>query len=140
MLQLCGRRTAGTILANTGPKTIAAHIKPALDAAAREAGRPQPRIVGGPMGIHVTSDPESARARAVRKVGFYGQMPSYRSMLDLEGLSGPEELVLIGSEDEVREGLGHYEAAGVTDLYLCDLSSREDRERTRKFIRHALAG
>ena len=136
MLRLCARRTAGTILANTGPKTIAEHVKPELEAAAEAAGRPRPRIVGGPMGIHVTGDRDAARARAVRRVGFYAEMPSYRAMLDREGLAGAEDLVLIGSEDEVDEGLARYEAAGLTDLYLCDLSSRADRERTRGFIAH----
>jgi alkanesulfonate monooxygenase SsuD/methylene tetrahydromethanopterin reductase-like flavin-dependent oxidoreductase (luciferase family) len=70
MLRICGQRTAGTILANTGPNTIAEHIKPELDAAARAAGRPEPRIVGGPMGVHVTCDLDGARTRARRKVGF----------------------------------------------------------------------
>jgi alkanesulfonate monooxygenase SsuD/methylene tetrahydromethanopterin reductase-like flavin-dependent oxidoreductase (luciferase family) len=65
-------------------------------------------------------------------------MPSYRAMLDREGLSGAEDLVLIGSEDEVLDGIRRYEDAGVTDLYLCDLSSRDDRERTRKLNRHAV--
>jgi 5,10-methylenetetrahydromethanopterin reductase len=135
MLRLCGQRTAGTILANTGPKTIADHVKPTLDAAAQAARRPVPRIVGGPMGVHVTDDREAARERAVRRLGLYGEMPSYRAMLDREGLSGPHDLVLIGSEAEVLEGLKEYETAGVTDLYLCDLASRADRDRTREFIR-----
>jgi len=140
MLRLCGQRAAGSILANAGPNTIAEHIKPELDAAAQAAGRPQPRIVGGPMGVHVTSDVEAARTRAKRKVGFYAEMPSYRAMLDREGLSGAEQLVLIGSEDDVLDGIRRYEEAGVTDLYLCDLSSRADRERTRGLIQHAVRG
>ena len=48
MLQLAGARTAGSILWLSGPKAIAEQIKPALDAAAAEAGRPTPRIVASP--------------------------------------------------------------------------------------------
>ena len=45
MLRLCGRLADGTILWMTGPKTIEKHVAPTLFAAARDAGRPRPRIV-----------------------------------------------------------------------------------------------
>ena len=41
MLQLAGERTAGTILWLSGPKAIAEQIKPPLDQAAADAGRPR---------------------------------------------------------------------------------------------------
>ena len=60
MLRLAGARTAGSILWLSGPKAIAEQIKPALDAAAAEAGRPAPRIVAS-VPVCVTSKPDDVR-------------------------------------------------------------------------------
>ena len=50
-------RTAGSILWLSGPKAIAEQIKPALDAAAAEAGRPAPRIVASRAGVRHARTP-----------------------------------------------------------------------------------
>ena len=55
-------------------------------------------------------------------------------MLDREGLTGPEEYALIGSEDAVRDGLEAYQAAGVTDLGIAVAAGADDRDRTREFV------
>jgi hypothetical protein len=34
---------------------------------------------------------------------MYGMLPSYRAMLDREGVDGPAELAVVGSADEVAE-------------------------------------
>ena len=47
MLKIAGSTAEGSILWMTGPATIEGHIGPKLRAAAKEAGRPEPRIVAG---------------------------------------------------------------------------------------------
>ena len=51
------------------------------------AGRPSPRVVCL-LPVCVTDDPDGARARANRVFAIYGQLPSYRAMLDREGAAG----------------------------------------------------
>ena len=138
MLGVCGRRTAGTITWMTGPHTIRDHVVPTLTAAADSVGREAPRVVAL-LPVHVTDDVSAGRARATRTLGIYGTMPSYRAMLDREGLTGPEEYALIGSEDAVRDGLEAYQAAGVTDLGIAVAAGADDRDRTREFVAGVVA-
>ena len=84
MLKLAGSLTDGTVTWMTGPATIADHIKPRLDAAAAEAGRPAPRIVSS-LPVAVTADPDAARERAAQEFAVYGTLPSYQAMLEKEG-------------------------------------------------------
>lgn len=117
MLALAGRMTDGTHVGQTGPKTIASHTGPILRAAAAEAGRPDPRIIAL-VNVCVTDDPISARAAAAPGAANYAALPSYRAMLDREGIDDPTDLILAGSIDEISEGLAAYVDAGVTDLRL----------------------
>ena len=115
MLRLAGGLADGTILWMTGPATIESHIAPKLRAAAKEAGRPEPRIVAG-IPIAVTDDPEAGRAFVSRNLAMYGTLPSYRAMLDKEGADGPADIALLGDEKALDEGLARLRDAGVTDL------------------------
>lgn len=115
MLRVAGKRTDGTILWCVGPKTIEQQIKPAIDAAADEAGRPTPSIVCS-LPVWVTDDPQSARDFVGQILSIYAELPSYRAMLDIEGVHGLAELSLIGSHDEVVDGIGTIRAAGATDF------------------------
>ena len=138
LLRLAGARTAGTILWMTGPRTIADHTVPRLQAAAEEAGNPAPRVAAG-VPVCVTSDPESARTRAAQVYAIYGHLPSYRAMLDREGLSGPEDLALIGDEQEVADRIRAFADAGVTDLAASEFGLDDDeRRRTRDVLRSML--
>ena len=47
---------------------------------------------------------------------IYGQLPSYRAMLDREGVDSPADLALIGDEDALRTNLLSIESSGVTDF------------------------
>jgi 5,10-methylenetetrahydromethanopterin reductase len=115
MLKIAGRHAAGTILWMTGPRTIESHIAPKLRAAANEAGKPDPRIVAG-MHIVLTPNADAANERIGKKLAIYGQMPSYRAMLDKEGAASPAELALVGDEKVLDAGLERLRDLGVSDF------------------------
>ena len=137
MLRVAGGRTAGTITWMTGPKTLREHIGPTLRAAAVQAGREPGSVkVGAALPVCVTEDVDAARSLAAQRLAMYGQLPSYRAMLDREGYAGPEDAALIGSEETVTERLDELRAAGV-DEFGGDLfdPSPEGRERSRACLR-----
>lgn len=115
MLRLAGTWAEGTSLWMTGPKTVATHIVPGISAAAREAGRPAPRIVCG-MPVCLTADVTGAREHIAKTLQIYGMLPSYRAMLDREGVAGPAELAIAGDEAALRAGIARLRDAGVTDF------------------------
>lgn len=138
LLRLAGARTAGTITWMTGPRTIAEHTAPALRKAAEEVGNPEPFITAG-VPVCVTDDVEGTRRRAAQVYAIYGQLPSYRAMLDREGLEGPADLAVIGDEETVRDRLQAFADAGVTDLAASEFGSGQDeRARTRALLRSLL--
>jgi alkanesulfonate monooxygenase SsuD/methylene tetrahydromethanopterin reductase-like flavin-dependent oxidoreductase (luciferase family) len=112
-------------------------VVPTLSDAAASVGRDAPRVVAL-VPVHVTDDVTAARARAKKTLGGYGALPSYRAMLDREGLAGPEEAVLTGSEDAVRDGLEAYRTAGVTDIGVAIAADPADRDRTREFLERVI--
>lgn len=138
MLKLAGVRTAGTITWMTGPRTIADHTVPTLRAAAEQAGNPEPFVTSG-VPVCVTDDVAGTRARAAQVYAVYGQLPSYRAMLDREGLEGPADLAIIGDEDTVAARIQRFAEAGVTDLAASEFGSTdEERARTRALLRSLL--
>jgi F420-dependent oxidoreductase-like protein len=115
MLRLCGRLADGTILWMTGPKTIEKHVAPTLFAAARDAGRPRPRIVAN-LPIALTRRPDEARAWVGQNFAIYGSLPSYRAMLDREGAAGPADVTLAGDEKALGAALDRLRDLGVSDF------------------------
>lgn len=115
MLRIAGQIAQGTITWMVGRKALETHIVPGIQRAASEAGRPGPRICVA-VPIAVTSDPPAAYERAARAFQRYGQLPSYRRMLDLEGVEGPAEIAVIGDEAQVERQLRALADAGATDL------------------------
>jgi alkanesulfonate monooxygenase SsuD/methylene tetrahydromethanopterin reductase-like flavin-dependent oxidoreductase (luciferase family) len=89
--------------------------------------------------ICVTSDPDAARAAAARVFAIYGDLPSYRAMLDREGAAGPADVALVGDEDAVSAQLATLAEAGVTDFVAGEFSRGEDAVRTREFLRAQLS-
>lgn len=135
MLKLTGSVGAGTITWCTGPRTLAEHIVPSLSAAAEAAGHPAPRVVAG-MPICVTDDPDGARASIAENLAIYGQLPSYRAMLDREGVATPADIAIVGSLADVDAGLRRLVDAGVTDLAAAIMPrSAEEHERTWDVLR-----
>lgn len=133
MLRLAGSETDGTTLWMTGPATIRSHIAPVIAEAAAAAGRQAPRIVCS-LPVCVTGDVEEARARAAKAFGFYGDLPSYRAMMDREGADGPVDLALIGSEEQVAARITEIAAAGATDFVGALFTRGETAERTRALL------
>jgi 5,10-methylenetetrahydromethanopterin reductase len=133
MLRIAGERTDGTVLWMTGPATVRDYIVPAITAAAAATGRPAPRVVCL-LPVCVTDDPAGARARAEKVFAIYGQLPSYRAMLDREGAEGPGDVALIGDEDAVAAKITGLAEAGVTDFIGAQYARGEDQQRTRKLL------
>jgi F420-dependent oxidoreductase-like protein len=115
MLKLTGERADGTILWMTGARTVETHVAPKLLGAAKAAGRRAPRIAAG-IPIVLTNDAAGARAWAAQHLVMYGHLPSYRGMLDREGLAGPADLAIAGDEKTLDAGLARLREAGVTDF------------------------
>lgn len=115
MLRIAGKRTDGTILWCVGPKTLEQQIVPKINEAASDAGRPAPAVVCS-LPVWVTDRPDEARDLVAQSLTIYGQLPSYRAMLDIEGVVGPADISLIGSKEQVNEGLQAIAAAGATDF------------------------
>ncbi|WP_197383431.1 TIGR03564 family F420-dependent LLM class oxidoreductase [Mycolicibacterium mengxianglii] len=137
MLRVAGRRTAGTVTWMTGPATLETHIGSVLRSAATEAGRPEGAVrVVAVLPVSVTDDVDAARKRAADEYVVYGQLPSYRAMLDREGYAGPEDAALIGDEQTVSERLDQLRAAGVDEFVGATFDpSAEGRARTRALLR-----
>ncbi len=130
MLRLAGRLSGGTITWACGVKTLEQHIVPVISEAAAAAGRPAPRVVAG-FPIAVTDDEAAGREAVAKQLAMYGTLPSYRAMLDREGLSGPEDLAIVGNEKDVGAALDRIASTGATDLLAAITPVAEDTaERT----------
>ncbi len=138
MLRLAGHRTGGTVLWMVGEKTIASHIAPRIREAAARAGRREPRIVAS-LPVCVTDDEATKRSRADRAFAMYGQLPSYRAMLDREGAATPTDVSILGSESYVRDRLSAIAEAGATEFSAVEFCRTDDeREQTREVLRSFL--
>ncbi len=133
MLKLAGEVADGTITWVTGAATLADHTVPTISQAAAAAGRPAPRIVSG-LPVCVTEDPDGARQHAAKAFAIYGQLPSYRAMLDREGAAGPADVAIVGSEADVTKGLEALADAGATDFIGVLFGSAEQQTRTRQLL------
>ena len=130
MLRLAGSVADGTVTWMTGPNTVADHIAPSISSAARDAGRSAPRVVVA-LPTAVTDDPDGARAKAAKVFAVYGQLPSYRAMLDREGAAGPADVVIAGSEAEVRGRIEAVFESGATEFVAVPF---DDDQRTLDLV------
>jgi len=134
MLKIAGASTDGTILWMTGPETIDTHIRPKLEVAAKEAGRANPRIVAG-LPIVLTNNVEAVRESISKQLVVYGQLPSYRAMLDKEGVAGPAELAMVGDEKTLDASIARLREIGVTDFNAAIIPAEDGaEERTLDYL------
>ncbi len=133
MLKLAGTMADGTVTWMTGPRTVQDHIIPVMTAAATAVGRPQPKTMVG-LPVCVTSDVEGARVRAAKEFAIYGQLPSYRAVLDREGAAGPADIAAIGDERTVAAAIKRMADAGATELVANVFGSSAENARTRELL------
>ncbi len=136
MLKLAGELASGTIIWMGGAKYLSGTAIPQIVQAARDAGRPSPRIVAG-LPIIVTNKIDEARATASKLYANYGVLPSYRAILDIDGAQDPANVCVIGSEAAVERQLGRFAEIGVTDFNASPFEAADDqgsRERTYRFL------
>ncbi len=125
LLKLAGRMAQGTVTWMTGPRTVADHIVPSITAAAESAGRPAPLVAVG-LPVCVTADVDAARAKAAETFAIYGQLPSYRAMLDREGAAGPPDIAVVGSAASVADQVRRLADVGVTHFCGAPFGSSEE--------------
>jgi len=132
MLKLAGEFADGTNTWMVGPKTMEEHIVKRL----REAsvGRDDPKVVGG-FPVILTNKPDDARARIAEGLTIYGQLPSYRAMLDREGVDGPVDIAIVGDENLLRGEIRRLENIGVTHFNAAIMGVEEGAyDRTLEFL------
>ena len=133
MLALTGRVADGTITWMTGPETIRTLTAPTITEAAAGAGRPAPQVVVG-LPVCVTDDVDAARARADRDYAIYGQLPSYRAMLDREGAATPADVAIIGTAAEVADRIRALSGCGATTFAASSFGSPDEQAATREAL------
>ncbi|MFJ9781927.1 TIGR03564 family F420-dependent LLM class oxidoreductase [Amycolatopsis sp. NPDC101161] len=120
-LKVTAELADGTLPYLAGPRALSEQIVPAM------AGK---RVIAAVPAV-VTDEPDEVRAKAVEQMGFYGQIPSYRRILDVEGVDHAADLAIIGDEKTVIEGLRRYYDAGATDVVVSQTGMRSSAERRR---------
>ena len=138
MLKVTAALADGTLTWCTGPQTLANHTIPTLKAAADKAGRDSTRVIAA-LPVCVTNDREAALKRAAQVFVVYGQLPSYRAMLDKEGAAGPADIAIIGSTSEVADRIMALGEIGVTDFAAVEFGATPDEvAETRSMVKSLL--
>ena len=71
----------------------------------------------------------------------YGELPSYRAMLDIDGHAGPGEAMVCGDEISVRQQLSALQASGATEFSAAEVGANaEDFARTRSLLQEVNKG
>ena len=134
MLKLAGELADGTNTWMVGPRTMESHIIARLRDAAGAAGGPDLLVVGG-FPIVLTDKPDDARAKIAENLTIYGQLPSYRAMLDREGVDGPADIAIAGDENALRGELKRLEDMGVTHFNAAIAATDDGAfDRTLEFL------
>ena len=133
MLRQAGTQADGTVTWMVGPNTIADHIVPTIVAAASDAGRPAPQVVVA-LPVCVTGDRDAAVARANKIFAMYGQLPSYRAMLDREGAALPGDIAVVGTEEEVPAQIRRFADVGATEFSGAVYGTPEEVARSQSLL------
>lgn len=132
-LRVTGELADGTLPYLAGPRTIAEFIRPTIDVAAADAGRPTPEVIAAVPVLITDDDPESVaegRAAAAEALAFYATIPSYQRVIAREGVDSLADIAAVGPADAVRVQLRRYLDAGASELVLSPLRG-VDAERQR---------
>ena len=82
----------------------------------------------------LTNDEAAARSVAAKEFAIYGQLPSYRSMLDAEGCAGPADLAIVGNEAALRAGVEAMRESGCTDFACAPFGTPAEQAATQEFV------
>lgn len=137
MLGLAGGVADGTVTWMTGRKTLTEYVVPRIREAAEAAGR-QPRVIAC-LPVCLTDDVDAQRAAVDKGFAMYGNLPSYRAMLDKEGAATPSGVAILGSEAAIEDELHALAEAGVTD-FAAALYKRDSDGGVDRATRDLLAG
>ena len=139
MLNVTAALADGTLTWCTGPQTLKNHTIPTIRAAADRHGRDSARVIAA-LPVCVTKDIAAAHERAAKVFVIYGQLPSYRAMLDKEGAAGPADIAIAGSESEVLDRISALADMGVTDFAAVEFGGTPDEVAdTRNALKKLLA-
>ena len=139
MLRVTGALADGTTTWCVGPKVLGELTVPTIRQAAADAGRPEPRI-HVTLPVLVTDDVAGARARAAQAFAIYDSLPSYKTMMNREGVDGPGGIAVVGTHDEVRDQVRAIADLGVTDFGVGVFAANPDEEAaTIAAVRAAVA-
>lgn len=135
MLKVTANLADGTLTWCTGPQTLQNHTIPTLHAAAEKSGRNATRVIAA-LPVCVTEDRAAAQERAAKVFVVYGQLPSYRAMLDKEGVGGPADIAIVGNRQEVIDRIAQLADIGVTDFAAVEFGGNPDEiAETREAVK-----
>lgn len=127
-LQVTGELADGTLPYLAGPRTIANFIEPTIARAAADVGRPAPKIVAA-VPVLVSDDADAARRRTAEHLSFYENIPSYRKVLEREGVNSAADVAAVGPAESVTQRLESYLDAGATDVVLSAVDGVDSAQR-----------
>ncbi len=134
MLKLAGEVADGTSTWMVGPNTMESHILANVRKAASAAGKPDPQVVGG-FPIVLTNKPDEAKDAIDKALAIYPTLPSYKAMLDKEGVEQPSGIAMVGGENVLRSGLQRLRDMGVTHFSAAIVPADEGAyDRTLDFL------
>jgi F420-dependent oxidoreductase-like protein len=124
MLRLAGTAAHGTVTWMAGAGTVAKYVVPTITEAAHQAGQADPRVVVA-LPVAVTDDVQATRSKAAHVFSVYGNLPSYRAMLDREGAEGPADVAIVGDEATVNRAVRGILDSGATEFVASPFDNRE---------------
>jgi len=129
-LRVTGELADGTLPYLAGPRALAELIVPTITEAATRAERPAPRVVVALTAV-VTDDVAPLRAQLSEQLAFSTSVPSYRTVLDREGVTDPVDLEVVGDEEVLAAAVERYRDAGATELVLTNTAAGGEAARRR---------
>ena len=89
--------------------------------------------------VCVTNKPDAVRQVIGGVLAGYNDLPSYRRVMDADGAGGPEDVSIVGSENEVRAGLDAFAEAGATDFAALEFFTDADEIAATRELLEAVA-
>jgi F420-dependent oxidoreductase-like protein len=138
MLKLSATLADGTVTWMTGLATLRDYVVPTIAKAAADAGRPTPRVIAS-LPICCTTDVGAATERINKALAIYPTLPSYKAMLDKEGATTAADVALLGSKDQLVEGIGQLAEAGVTEFSAAVIGTPAEQAATLEVLSEVAA-